>query len=105
MTYKEYMKSEMWQQIREKAFERDGYRCAMCGSQENLEGHHICYNKMGRWDDWMSVLTLCHRCHMQAEEIKLCIKAEKKVNDDARKTYDRYKELARKGCPKAWQQI
>lgn len=50
---------------RRAVFERDGRRCVSCGSDDQLEAHHI-----NRWVDapWLRVvvdngMTLCEACH------------------------------------------
>jgi hypothetical protein len=50
------------------AFERDGWRCTRCGSQENLQAHHIEPVPKGRFDPSVihrveNLRTLCVTCH------------------------------------------
>jgi mannose-6-phosphate isomerase-like protein (cupin superfamily) len=40
---------------------RDAHKCIMCDSAENLEVHHINYNKQDCSDS--NLITLCKRCH------------------------------------------
>lgn len=54
-----------WAVIRERALARDGYKCVVCSSPHNLEGHHL--------DGWKwfpnrrfavdNIVTLCRKCH------------------------------------------
>ena len=64
MPYAEYLKTEHWQKLRERAKERDGNKCVLCSSKERLEVHHSSYEHRGRdhyeIDD---IVTLCHECH------------------------------------------
>jgi hypothetical protein len=55
-----------------KAFERDGYKCKHCGTDANLEIHHIDgtgyksvidYKKSN--NNLENLLTLCHKCHLK----------------------------------------
>ena len=59
--YNEFLKTEEWKQIAQMVKERDGYKCVICGSTENLNAHHIGYDgdRMNEND----IVTLCNRCH------------------------------------------
>ena len=59
--YKEFLKTDEWKQIAQMVKERDGHRCVICGSTENLNAHHICYE--GDCLDENDIVTLCNRCH------------------------------------------
>lgn len=49
---------------RKLAKERDGYICMLCGSDENVEGHHIFeYAYEAGASDAENIITLCHNCH------------------------------------------
>ena len=51
-----------WKFIRERTLERDGYKCIMCNSFENLVVHHLTYINQG--EELLSELkTLCRSCH------------------------------------------
>lgn len=68
--YLNYLHSDKWKEQRAKAFAHDGNMCAICGSTEHLDGHHIRYGLMGTEQDWLEVLTVCHDCHEKLEDIK-----------------------------------
>ena len=69
-----------WQEQREKALERDGYRCRTCGDETDpLHVHHVRpfreYGYVrGRNRNYLqanrleNLVTLCPRCHRRAEE-------------------------------------
>ena len=59
--YKEFLNTEEWKQIAQMVKERDGHKCVICGSTENLNAHHIGYDgdRMNEND----IVTLCNRCH------------------------------------------
>ena len=59
--YKEFLKTEEWKQIAQMVKERDGHKCVICGSSENLNAHHIGYD--GDCLDENDIVTLCNRCH------------------------------------------
>jgi 5-methylcytosine-specific restriction endonuclease McrA len=50
-------------------FTRDYFRCQKCGSEENLEAHHI--KPFSVAPELMYIvengLTLCHNCHMKTD--------------------------------------
>jgi len=50
-------------QLKWKIKKRDGYRCAECGSKENLCIHHIDYDKSNC--DMDNLITLCRNCHQK----------------------------------------
>lgn len=60
--YDLYLRSPLWGQKREGALRRDGYRCRLCNSPDNLNVHHRTYERRGyeRLDD---LTTLCRDCH------------------------------------------
>ena len=59
--YKEFLNTEEWKQIAQMVKERDGHKCVICGSTENLNAHHIGYD--GDRMDENDIVTLCNRCH------------------------------------------
>lgn len=65
--YGYYLQSDHWQALREKALVRDNYKCQNCGSQDELQVHHLAYGKGG--DDVLEDLTtLCSDCHSELHE-------------------------------------
>ena len=59
--YNEFLKTDEWKQIAQMVKERDGHKCVICGSTENLNAHHIGYD--GDRMDENDIVTLCNRCH------------------------------------------
>lgn len=56
--------------FRNAVFERDGYKCAMCGNGEELDAHHI-VNRNHMPDGGYIItngISLCPGCHLKAEE-------------------------------------
>jgi len=62
MRYKDYLKSQYWQAIREKALKNADYRCQLCNSQENLNVHHRTYTNKGN-EKLEDLIVLCNECH------------------------------------------
>ena len=57
-----------WQAVRRTVFERDGYRCVMCGKAGRLECDHITplQREPGQDPYDINVLqTLCRACHIE----------------------------------------
>ena len=63
--YRAYIQSEAWRQSRQRALERDRWRCQRCGSSRRLHVHHRTYARLGQ--EWLGdLVTLCARCHRRA---------------------------------------
>ena len=60
--YQEYIKSQEWQEVRQKIFKRDNFRCVKCGASKNLQVHHITYENLGE-EKYADLVTLCNDCH------------------------------------------
>ena len=54
--------SVAWRSLREACLARDGYRCRLCNSPDDLQAHHRTYARFGHEavDD---LTTLCAPCH------------------------------------------
>lgn len=54
-----------WLRVKRAAFERDGYKCQICGSQKDLCGHHVkekaLYPELAY--EVSNIITLCKYCH------------------------------------------
>jgi 5-methylcytosine-specific restriction endonuclease McrA len=63
-TYQEYLKSDYWQTLREKAIEANGKECVLCGNSNDLNIHHRRYDNLGVQEKEIHDLTiLCQSCH------------------------------------------
>ena len=64
MTYEEQLKDERWIKLRNAVVQYDKC-CRYCGSEDNLQVHHIKYlpSKMAWEHPRDLLLTLCRRCH------------------------------------------
>jgi len=54
--------STYWREIREQCLARDGYRCRLCNSPDDLQAHHRTYERFGR-EELHDLTTLCASCH------------------------------------------
>lgn len=66
--YKEYIKSDAWQEKCNQRLKIAGHRCEMCGRLEKnskgLQIHHISYKNLGHEDVANDLICLCGRCHI-----------------------------------------
>lgn len=62
LRYEEYLRSDHWQSIRPKAFERADNKCQLCSSTDRLEVHHNTYKNRGH-EKPTDLVVLCKRCH------------------------------------------
>lgn len=68
--YNEYLKSDHWQEVREKQLLQDEHRCAFCGSTEKLEVHHINYKNLYNEKPGCDTITFCDTCHRKYHRIR-----------------------------------
>lgn len=61
--YKEYLKSEKWQHIRNAKLRKVGYKCERCGAKENIQVHHISYDHEFGTERECDLQVLCDECH------------------------------------------
>src|SRR5262249_45311509 len=57
-----YYSSAAWRHIRAACLARDGYRCRLCNSPDDLQAHHRTYERFGR-EALHDLTTLCASCH------------------------------------------
>lgn len=70
MTYSEQIKDKRWLAFRSFVMQVRGYRCEVCGSNINLNVHHLIY-KDGylAWEyNTREVMVVCSECHKQIHE-------------------------------------
>ena len=62
--YKAFLNTIYWKTVSEEVKRRAGYKCQLCGSDENLNTHHRCYDHKGIEVLHMNDLVcLCQKCH------------------------------------------
>ena len=54
---------EVYDQLRKQVLQRDGWRCQLCGSKENLHVHHKQLRSQQGKDEESNLITLCASCH------------------------------------------
>ncbi len=60
--YRIYIHSPAWQVRRERAIQRAGGRCQVCGARKRLQVHHVSYANLGHERD-EDLTVLCWACH------------------------------------------
>jgi 5-methylcytosine-specific restriction endonuclease McrA len=54
---------EPYDQLRKQVLCRDGWKCQICGSRQNLQVHHKQLRSQQGSDDDLNLITLCAGCH------------------------------------------
>ncbi len=50
-------------ELHRQVLERDGWRCQVCGSMQNLQVHHLKLRSQAGGDEEQNLITLCAECH------------------------------------------
>lgn len=72
--YSQYLRSDIWTEIRLKAIERVGFRCQRCrtfhgSNQSELQVHHKTYDRVGGFEKDSDLEVVCAgQCHNEADE-------------------------------------
>lgn len=65
------MSDDVPEAVRNNCYERDNYRCRMCGATNvPFHLHHILYRSQGGPHTRENLITLCFRCHDTAHSNK-----------------------------------
>jgi len=64
MTYKEYLQTPEWKEIRTRAYRRAGFTCALCNNGGQLNCHHRNYTRRGH-ERPNDLIVLCEDCHQR----------------------------------------
>lgn len=84
--YYSFLDSQYWNEVRKRVKERDGHKCQICGSEENLQAHHKTYEFRGREHLNLETLeTICLPCHRQHH-----VENGDKLKDEEVSEYERY---------------
>jgi len=62
LDYSDYLKTEHWQEVRQRALKIGKHKCALCSSTEKLNVHHNTYENFGN-EQIEDLTVLCHNCH------------------------------------------
>lgn len=55
--------STEYQELRDQVLKRDGWRCQLCGTLQNLHVHHLKSRARLGDDAIQNLITLCAKCH------------------------------------------
>ena len=66
-SYRDYLKTDHWFELRGKCLERCGGICQQCGRYEATEIHHKTYDHLGN-ESISELLPLCSNCHAREHE-------------------------------------
>jgi 5-methylcytosine-specific restriction endonuclease McrA len=55
--------STSYHDLHQQVLERDGWRCQVCGSMQNLQVHHFKFRSHSGSDVEQNLITLCEECH------------------------------------------
>jgi hypothetical protein len=68
LPYREYLQTEHWQQVRQRALRRAKYRCELCNSGTVMNVHHRSYAQLG-YEDPKDLIVLCEPCHAKHHDV------------------------------------
>jgi len=79
-----YYRSAHWKEVRRKAFEHYGRKCAVCGASHRLQVHHIHYRRngrsvLGREDIEKDLRVLCRKHHPKGAYSHAAIERDRKA--------------------------
>jgi 5-methylcytosine-specific restriction endonuclease McrA len=55
--------ADAYRELHRRILERDGWRCQVCGSMQNLQVHHLKLRSRSGSDEEQNLITLCVQCH------------------------------------------
>ena len=62
MPYQQYLMSDHWKKTRYRSLRKASFRCQLCNSKDNLQVHHITYERRG-CELLEDLIVLCRPCH------------------------------------------
>lgn len=70
ITYQEFLLTEHWKQVKQKAMTRDCYtKCKVCGTRDKVELHHTSYKWLNTKDELRNVLSVCRKHHQEIHDL------------------------------------
>jgi 5-methylcytosine-specific restriction endonuclease McrA len=57
------LNSTSYSRLHREVLERDGWRCQVCGSMQQLQVHHLKFRSHSGSDVERNLITLCANCH------------------------------------------
>lgn len=69
--YKKYLESNEWANKKEQIYNKRGKKCIICGSEYNLNVHHLNYETIycEEINDFYNVIVVCEKCHKKLHEM------------------------------------
>ena len=67
--------STSYAKLQRQVLERDGWRCQVCGSMQNLQVHHLKFRSHSGSDEEQNLITLCAECHERMHRKAACCEA------------------------------
>jgi len=88
VAYEEYLKSDHWKQVKQKAFQRPNYqKCEFCDSTK-VELHHKSYKWIGTKYELSVIIALCREHHQEVHDLaKSSGKSVRIATNGVRKKY------------------
>ncbi len=66
-------KLALWQKVRKAVLLRDGRRCRVCHSRQDVEVHHLRFRSRGGGHLTANCAVLCQECHYAVHAYRLAI--------------------------------
>lgn len=88
--YREYLRSDEWKKKRAERLAIDSNRCVICGSNQNLNVHHLRYERVCNEDVNQDLVTVCNKCHTMLHRIEDRSRDEYREFKEGRPMGDRY---------------
>jgi 5-methylcytosine-specific restriction endonuclease McrA len=93
-TYKEYLRSAYWQEVKRLVLMRDRFTCHDCKTKKVVQVHHLTYLHRGHEKEHLDdLITLCERCHKirhgKIHSMAKMVKHENKTADTLHHFYGR----------------
>lgn len=68
LEWERYIASPVWHRRRQRYYETHERRCAVCGTAERVELHHLAYDRIGGNEPDADLMPLCQRHHANVHE-------------------------------------
>ena len=68
--YATFLKTDFWREVSEQRRALDGHKCVCCGSEKNLNVHHVLYRESWEFTRIEDLVTLCKSCHTLIHRIQ-----------------------------------